>query len=165
MLGHRQKCFTSCWAKIFHPHSSRRTLWNAICSTNEANACKVHGRKGRKAKHRISSLAPVSLHLGHPLNHRDNAKKWGQWPKKKERRLTFQRRQKKTKRNCLRLSCIWCKKNQWWQKRSKNCVCFLTAFSKAKTRAQVLFSDFLAWKTRAADSPEVIAKNNFHDIK
>ena len=95
MLGHRHKCFTSCWAKIFHPHSSRRTLWNAICSTNEANACKVHGRKGRKAKHRISSLAPVSLHLGHPLNHSDNAKKWGQWPKKKGRRLTFQRRQKK----------------------------------------------------------------------
>ena len=93
MLGHRHKCFTSCWAKIFHPHSSRRTLWNAICSTNDA--CKVHGRKGRKAKHRISSLAPVSLHLGHPLNHSDNAKKWGQWPKKTGRRLTFQRRQKK----------------------------------------------------------------------
>lgn len=95
MLGHRQKCFTSCWAKIFHPHSSRRTLWNAICSTNEANACKVHGRKGRKAKHRISSLAPVSQHLGHPLNHSDNAKNEVNFPKKGEKAKFSTRAEKK----------------------------------------------------------------------
>lgn len=98
MLGHRQKCFTSCWAKIFHPHSSRRTLWNAICSTNEANACKVHGRKGRKAKHRISSLAPVSSHLGHPLNHSDNAKKEVKGRKKGEKaKFSTKGRKKKTR--------------------------------------------------------------------
>lgn len=142
MLGHRQKCFTSYWVKIFHPHSSRRTLWNAICSTNEANACKVHGRKGRKAKHRISSLAPVSLHLGHPLNHSDNAKKWGQWSKKKGRRLTFQRRQKKTKRNCLRLPYIWCKKTNGDRNGAKTAFASWQCFQKPKQEHKSCFPTF-----------------------
>ena len=147
MLGHRQKCLSSYWAKIFHPHSSRRTLWNSTSSTNEINACKVHGRKGRKAKHRISSLAPVSLHLGHPLDHCDSAKNEVNQTKKiilTSKKAKFSTKaEKKTKRNCLRLTNIGPKKTNGDKNGAKKLRLFPDSVFKNQNKStnKVLFSD------------------------